>query len=398
LKSFQTSFQSLSPATLLSLLYAALFLAPGVTQPFLPVWLGARGLADWQIGLIIATPLIMRILATPIVTLFAERKKSVALALLLCAIVTAIGYLLLGLGRGFAAIIVLIALISVAQGPIQSLNDALTLRTVQEARRNLGPRLDYGRIRVWGSIAFVMASLLAGTLLQILPADSISWMIAAGAVIGAFVTWDYSRVAPSEAAPRPARTKSQMYIGRPWLVFAIIASSAAIQASHGLLYTFGPKHWSANGVSSQVISILWSLGVIAEIMMFAFGGRLIRSQLSASVLLGVGGIAATARWLSLALDPSVLMLVFVQSLHGLTFCATHFATQFLLSVLVPSDLAARVQGWYSTATAAGLALLTALSGGLYAGLGERTYWVMALVSLAGLAGAVLVKIRLGTRV
>ncbi|WP_199499908.1 MFS transporter [Methylovirgula sp. 4M-Z18] len=387
----------LPPAKLLALLYAALFLAPGVTQPFLPAWLGARGLTDGQIGLVIATPLLMRILATPPVTLFAERKKSVALALLLCSIATAAGYLTLGFGHGFGVIILLIAAISIAQGPIQSLNDALTLRVVQESRRTTGPRLDYGRIRVWGSIAFVLASLMAGRLLQFIPVTGVSWMIAAGAIIGAFVTWEYSGVAPPEAVLRPARTKSQMYIGRPWLVFGIIASSAAIQASHGLLYTFGPKHWGANGIPSQEVGMLWALGVITEIMMFAFGGKLIRSQWSASILLGCGGFAATMRWLSLAFDPSATLLIFVQAMHGLTFCATHFSTQFLLSLFVPSDLAARVQGWYSAAVAAGLAALTALSGVLYAGLGERAYWVMALVSLSGLVGAVLVNAKLSVR-
>ena len=61
----------------LAVFYAALFTALGVQLPFLPVWLSARGLDAGEIELVLAVPMIVRIIAIPLATRIADRHHAV---------------------------------------------------------------------------------------------------------------------------------------------------------------------------------------------------------------------------------------------------------------------------------------------------------------------------------
>jgi PPP family 3-phenylpropionic acid transporter len=94
------------------------------------------------------------------------------------------------------------------------------------------------------------------------------------------------------------------------------------------------------------------------------------------------------RWGVMALDPPLLLLGPLQTLHAMSFGAAHVAAIHFLTQVVPEERAATAQGLYAAAVA-GIALgsATLASGPLYASFGGAAYGAMALLALTGAAGA-----------
>jgi PPP family 3-phenylpropionic acid transporter len=127
--------------------------------------------------------------------------------------------------------------------------------------------------------------------------------------------------------------------------------------------------------------------VIAEVALFAASARVIASVGTARLLM-LAGLAAALRWSVMALDPPLVLLGPLQTLHAMSFGAAHVAAIHFLTHAVPEDRAATAQGLYAAAVA-GIALGTATlaSGPLYASFAGAAYGAMALLALAGAAGA-----------
>jgi len=128
---------------------AAAFLVIGVQLPFWPVWLAGHGLDPQQIAAVFAAAIWAKVVATPAIGALADRighRRAVMSGL---AGIACLGYAALWPVRGLWPLLVLNLLAGVAQSALLPLGDAVTLAAVRERG------LDYGRIRVWGSLSFV---------------------------------------------------------------------------------------------------------------------------------------------------------------------------------------------------------------------------------------------------
>jgi intracellular sulfur oxidation DsrE/DsrF family protein len=142
-------------------------------------------------------------------------------------------------------------------------------------------------------------------------------------------------------------------------------------------------YWQAKGYSENVIGVLWAEGVLAEIVLFAYGGRITR-HLGSVGLITLAGIAAVVRWLGTGLTDSLAAVVVLQALHAFSFGAAHLGAMACIGETVPASLSATAQSLYSGLVwGAGLGLMLLASGWLYHGLGGSAYLAMAAVALAG---------------
>ena len=157
-------------------------------------------------------------------------------------------------------------------------------------------------------------------------------------------------------------------------------------------YGFATLHWRDAGLSSDLIGALWAEGVIAEVVLFAFGARLV-ARLGPARLIALAGLCAALRWTVTALTVEPWLLALSQLLHAATFGATHLGNMHFLARATPPALSARAQSLHASITnglATGAAMLA--SGWLYAGLGGGAFLVMAGLGAAGaLAAAVLAR-------
>ena len=185
------------------------------------------------------------------------------------------------------------------------------------------------------------------------------------------------------------RVMDAVSLMRSPLFLLFLAAAGLAQASHGVYYAFGTIHWRSLGISPGVIGSLWAVGVIAEILMFMFSGRIVAAVGTVN-LIALAGFAGIVRWSLTALSLPLIVLFPVQILHALTFGAAHLGAVHFISQAIPENASGTAQGLYA-ACSAGIAMGAAIlaSGPLYAAFGGYAYFAMAALSLVSLAGAIL---------
>lgn len=360
------------------MLYGFLFFELGVNLPFFPLWLQAQSLGADAIGVVLAAPLLTRIVANPVVAALADRNGRIAAVLSICAVLVAAGTALLGVVSGFWPILLVVIAIALAQGPLIALADAMSLSRLAGEPQS---ELTYGRIRLWGSIGFAIANLVAGWSLEWFAAPSILVLLLLSAILTAGAAMHCGTVfqgGPNAVLPSGRLSRPSL------LLIGTIAGAALVQASHAAFYGFGTLHWRDGGMSGAAMGGLWAVGVVSEIALFALLGYRIRGPASAAALLVVAAAVTMLRWVGMAQDPGIVALVLLQLTQGVTFGATHLGSIFLLARLARGGMQARAQAWLAAAWAGVMAGLTTLSGRLYESWGEQIYLVMSAVAAAGL--------------
>jgi len=161
---------------------------------------------------------------------------------------------------------------------------------------------------------------------------------------------------------------------------AIIVASALIQGSHAAYYVFASIVWRQSGLDGVTIAGLWSLGVLAEIVLFALSPRF---TLPPAVLVVIAALSAVARWLITAQDPPIAILAIVQLAHGLTFGLTQVGTMGLLVRHVPGHVMARGHGYLAACSGIIASSAAILCGVIYARYGQGVYYAMAAMALSG---------------
>jgi len=356
--------------------YAAFFLFGGIQMPYLPAWLEARGLDASEIGIVLAVPMLIRIVAVPLATRLIDRHAEVQVALAAAATLSAAGYAVMGFGGGFIAILAAYAAVSVVSSPVLPLADSYSLRGLR-ARG-----VAYGPVRLWGSVAFILANMAGGVLLSRLGAGYLVWALAVTMAATAVAAWrlPHTPDGAAAAAPRPASGG----LWRSGVFVAVIVGASLIQASHAVLYGFATLQWTVKGLDGTTIGSLWALGVVAEIGLFAVSARLV-ARVGAIEMILLGGIGAVLRWTAMAFDPPAILLPVLQCLHGLSFGATHLGAMDVLSRLAHRRGGATAQGDFSAVQGGTFAAAMGVSGVLVAAFGSAAYFAMAAVAAAGVA-------------
>jgi PPP family 3-phenylpropionic acid transporter len=308
----------------------------------------------------------------PFVTSLAERRASLRSAMIVTAVMTALGFTVVGTQH--QPVLVFLAFIATAcmWTPIVPLTDAYALRGV--ARYGL----KYGPLRLWGSAAFVVGALACGLLVDVIAARHLIWVIAALAALGAGVSLGLKPL--DNPTPPPAALHGTTALLRQPGFLVIILASALIQGSHAAYYSFASITWQQSGLGGLTIAGLWVLGVLAEIVVFALSPRF---TLQPSALVVIGALCAVVRWLITAQEPAVAVLAVVQLAHGLSFGLTQLGTMGLLVRHVPVHIMARGQGYLAACAGIVAAGASILSGAIYAQYGQGVYYVMAAMALSG---------------
>ncbi|HEX5957320.1 MAG TPA: MFS transporter [Hyphomicrobiaceae bacterium] len=381
-----------------SLMFAAMFVIAGTQLPYLPIWLDWAGLNAGEIAGIAAMPMVVRVVITPVVAFAADRSGDHRRFLIGLAWAAMAVALVLGQTRGFWPILLLSLMFAVAVSTIMPLTETVAMRGVRSAG------LDYGRMRLWGSLSFIAASFCGGFAIARLGASAVIWMLAGGATLTALAAHGLSGASaavgetvakgndtPSAAGKPRLSLADAMGLMRSRLFLAFLLAVGAVQAAHATFYAFGTLHWAAQGISSSWAGTLWAIGVTVEIALMAFSGAVVR-RVGAAELIVLGALASVLRWLAMGFDPPLAALIWLQALHGLTYGATHIGAFYLMTRTVPEPQAGTAQALYASITA-GIAMGGAMlvSGQLYATWGGRTYWAMAALAAIGLVASVAVR-------
>ncbi len=360
----------------------------GSGLPYVGLWLKSQAMTDLEVGFILACPSFAMVATTLLIGRFADRAKDWRSSIILCnwTIVLLVGVLIFA--SGFVQILIiwtLWGLVIMAKFPIL---DAAAVR--MSRHRNI----EFHKIRAFGSIGFVVGTLLAGPFFEWAGIESFTLLIFALAVLRAiashalpFFRHGMQQSSPSWSGDEYGKNNSS---GHPslstgdntkklWFLL-VLTGSALLNASHAFYYTFSTIVWTDDGFSKTTISLLWSVGVVCEIvLMWKFAA--IQKNYSARVLLIAAAIAAFIRWLCFGFEPGLAMLFGLQLLHGVTFALMFLATVNFIANWTPVEVSARAQALSATMNTFLMASATVFSGFVYGAIRLKGYWVMAALCL-----------------
>lgn len=371
-----------STAVRLSIVFTATFSVSAIFLPYFPLFLSQRGLDATEIGTILGVVSMLRLALGPFGAL-ADRfpdRRPVFIGLALTAFLS---FLLYFVVDGFVALLLVTVVTMLFWNPVGTIAEAVA---AVHSARGAG---DFGRMRSWGSAAFVIVSIGAGWYLHgkggdaviLLQASALGFVVVAGLLLPPI-----ERKTSTEVKTR-VRYRDLLRV--PGLV-PTFAAAALVHGSHAMLNSFASIHWRALGFDDDLIGVFWSAGVLGETIIFTYSARLSR-LLSAPQWLLLGAAASVVRWALFPFIHEPAAWMALQTMHALTFGATHIgAVQFMVRS-VGERQSVSAQSLYWTLSAVTGTLATFAAGPLFAAQGGASFAWMALLPAAAFAIGVLAR-------
>ncbi len=371
----QISARALSEPARVALMFAAMYWITGISTPYLPVWLDSRGIGIGEIGVLTIVPQLVRLVGSPLIGFEADRRGAHRELVIASCVLGLAAWLWLARTTGIAAAMVGLMLVAAANTS-WPLVESIAMAGVRAGGH------DYGRMRLWGSVSFVVANLVGGWVVGWYGNGAVIWLLTVGAAACVVIARLLPIASPTDLASlarRPLSWADARDLLRVRQLPLLLLAAGTVQGAHGMFYTYGTLHWQAQGIDARWLGLLWALGLMTEIALFWWSARIIRN-LGAIGLLLVGASVSVFRWIVMGFDPPLAVLLPLQILHGITFGASHLGVMHALADITPPDRTATAQALYSVAAVLGIILATALASRAYPLIGGRMYLVMAAMA------------------
>ncbi len=353
----------------------------GVFSPYASLYFADHGMNAAEIGVLMSLMQVMRIFGPNLWGWVADRRQRRVLVLRITALAAAAAFCGMFGGRSFAWFFLVMVAVNAFTSAQAPLSEALMLSEMR------GDLTHYGRLRLWGSVGFIVSVTLAGRLLDWSGIGLMPWIALALLLLVLAASLRMRESAPHVVRAAP----SVPALLRRREVIAFFASTFLMIAAHASLYVFYSLYLAQIGYSKTLIGLMWSLGVLAEIAFFFYQAPIFR-RFGIRKLMIASLLTAVVRFLLIGFGArSLVILLLAQVLHAATFGVHHSAS------------VATLQRWFSgPLQARGQALFTSISYGLGGTLGglllgacwdtfgaASVYFMAAALALVAAVAAVL---------
>jgi len=371
---------AIGSARWLGLGYFTYFFCYGIYLPFWGVWLKGTGLDAEKIGLLLGCGMVARFVGSLLIASQVKNPSRLITALRLLALMTCLFAAGFWVGEQWMWLLTVMIGFNLFFSPLVPLSDALAATWTQQ----IG--LAYGPVRLWGSLAFVISSALTGVLVSAWSSNAILMLLSIGVIsmlAGMMLTPVTQPQGHERQGPAGGGWQEWRALLRANAVWRFMLCVTLLPGAHAAYYGFSAIWWQESGYSASTVGYLWSLGVVAEIVVFAMSNRLFR-RWSARDLLLLSGICALIRWGLMGATTALPLLIVAQILHCGSFTVCHLAAMRFIAARQGAEVI-RLQSLYSAlAMGGGIAIMTMICGVLFAHLQGHLFWVMALVALPAL--------------
>lgn len=358
----------LSTATRISLFYACLHACMGLHIPGMQAWYQAHGVTPAQQGALGFATIVARVVTNPYVGSWVDRNGRGRLVSIVLAWATVAIYAVNIGGGGFAWLLLIAIAFTVVRAPVGPLGDAIAVATCQRER------IDFGRVRFWGSVGFMSFVIAGGPLLDRFGVEALPWLALPLFLLTVAGCYLLPRDAEVSRAGRPQAPVRFLLRQPVFLLF--LAASSFVQASHAVLYSFSTLHWIQVGLNQSQIGWLWGVSTIIELAVFWWSGALVRRVSPASLML-LGALTTLPRWGLHAFATEFWVFVGLQLLHAGTFALAYLGALQFIARQLPASHAASAQTLNAGANALLMGIAMWALGPVFAAHGGLVYLAMA---------------------
>lgn len=318
--------------------YGAYFAAMGLVLPFFPIYLDGRGFDAVMIGFMTGLLALAKVVAPPWIGQLLDRRgegKSTGF-IIIASWLAALAALLIAYIYNLYILSGMILLFGIFWAAVLPLTDGLSV-AVSES-----DRADYGSLRVWGSIGFVVTSLAGGLWLAGENIATFPYLLAGLMVVLALAARGFPEVDQCEQQDSDHTTPFTRSF------YLLLSIALIMQISHGAYYGFFSLYLADVGFSGWQIGLYWVIGVAAEIVLMWRWTRPLQ-KVTPSRLFAICLILAAIRWFGIGWSADPLLLALLQLLHAASFAAFHVAAIAWVKRIAPDSRHAAAQGMFSAA-------------------------------------------------
>ena len=358
----------------LSLFYFFYFASLGALVPFWSVYLDHLRFNALEIGQLMATLAVSKVVAPYLWGWIADKTGFHIRIVQMTSLISILCFLPLLWFDSFWLVLWFMLLFSFFWNASLPQFEVVTLGHLGRNRHR------YSQIRLWGSLGFIITVILLGIIFQLFSITTLPIILL---IIFALI-WISSLSVQEHKQQHQTNTHIWTVLRKPQ-VLALLLACFFMQASHGPYYTFYSLYMESLHYSRVSIGLMWSLAVLAEVVLFMYMYRLLKLK-PASFWMILALLLTTVRWLLMAWFSDLLVLVLIaQCLHAASFGMFHAAVIHLIQDFFP-DHHGRGQALYSAVSfGAGGAVGSLYAGSLWGSVTPTTtYLVAALIAFIGL--------------
>lgn len=370
------------------MLYFVYFALLGVMAPYLSLYLEHEGFNLLEIGQLVSLLMVTKMLAPLLWGGLADKYNKSVLLVRLGAVMTLVCFLGFFWANTFWSFAIVIVLYSFFWNAVLPQIEVLTLYNLAEQRNR------YSRVRLWGSIGFIISVAFCGWLFESLDIVVFPWVLLfliSAIVIVSMLGFSEVKL---EKTKENLGKKFKFQLFQP-VVMLFFCVNFLLHASHGAYYTYFSIYLASIEYSKVEIGGLWALGVVAEVIMFVVMHRWLKRSSIVNIIL-ISLLFTVIRWVMTAIyADSFLIIGLMQCLHAFSFGAMHVASIQFVHNNFEQQNQGRAQALYSSlGFGAGGAVGAYLSGYIVSTQHySYAFLVSAMICLIGLCLMLLMKYR-----
>ncbi len=362
----------------LSRFYFIYYFFVGAFVPYWGLYLQSEKFSAADIGILMSLFQISRIFAPNFWGWLADHTGKRAQWIRLTAFLGLCGFIAVFWAHGFFWMFFVMAALSLFTSSTLPLAESLTLAHLATTNGH------YSRIRMWGSLGFIVAAVILGFMIDRAGIASLLWFLLM-VQVSLFIL-SFTLPEPTVAPHEHDHFSIWQVIKQPNVIALLVGCSLMVTA-HGVLYNFYSIYLSEHGYSKGAIGLLWSVGVICEIGIFMLMPK-IMARFSLKAILLTSLVLAVIRFTLIGVSVDNLwMIILAQTFHAATFGSFHAASVEVITQFFKGRHQAKGQAIYNSVAYGVGGAIGGIAGGYalqYLG-GQQTFVLAAAFPLLGLA-------------
>ena len=360
----------------LSRFYFFYYFFVGSFVPYWGIYLQSENFSPSSIGILLSLFQISRIVAPNFWGWLADHTGHRVKWIKLTSFLGLIGFIGIFWAKGFFWIFLVMLALSLFTSSTLPLAESLTLAHLATTDGH------YSRIRLWGSIGFIVASLFLGYLIDFQGINILLWVLLIAQAIIFFLS---NTIPETQDIQHKTNDLSIWKIIKTPSVIALLLGCTLMVSAHGVLYNFYSIYLKDHGYSSGTIGWLWAVGVICEILIFMAMPKILRRYSLKAILL-MSLFLGVIRFILIGASPDHLYLLFMaQMFHAATFGSFHAASIEVIAYYFKGRNQTRGQAIYNSVAYGIGGTIGGLGGGYliqYLG-GQLGFMIAAISPLIG---------------